>query len=238
MTGGKFELRRFASASELARIAAQEWLQLLAASADAATPHLAVLSGGRIARAFYQELLASTGKQRGLWNRVHFFFADERCVPPGDSESNFFLADTLLFQPLAIAREKIHRLAGEIEPAAAARKASEELNSFGQPLDLVILGLGEDGHIASLFPNAGSPPGWEDSSYFPVDDSPKPPPRRLTLGYGPLVSARRVWTLVSGAGKELALTQSTEPHSSTPLGRLIAQREQTVILTDIQNDIG
>src|SRR6185312_17568549 len=91
---------------------------------------------------------------------VHFFWVDERCVPSTDPESNFKMANDLLFAPLKISEKQIHRIRGEESPEAAVKVAEEEFqqfashNSENQPvLDLIFLGMGEDGHVASLFPN-------------------------------------------------------------------------------------
>lgn len=150
------------------------------------------------------------------WNLVHFFWADERCVPPQDPESNFALADSWLFQPLRVAAASIHRIRGEAPPAQAAREAAEELSRFapldqaGCPvLDLILLGMGEDGHVASLFPgseSAGVTAG--DNDIYRAVTAPKPPPNRITLTYPVIYAARQVWVLASGPGKERALADS------------------------------
>ena len=92
---------------------------------------------------------------------MDFFWGDERCVPPNHPDSNYRLADDALLRPLGIGPERLHRIYGELEPAVAARAAEAELRAAGpvppteQPvLDLVLLGMGEDGHVASLFPDA------------------------------------------------------------------------------------
>ena len=169
---------------------------------------------------------------------VEFFWADERCVPPDDPESNFRLASEHLLQPLRVASERIHRVRGELEPAAAAREAEAELRRVvsdtadGQPvLDLVFLGMGEDGHVASLFP--ADVEGVTSPAVYRSAIGPKPPPQRVTLGYAPLRLARQVWVVASGAGKEEALQRSVRGDRNTPLGRLLTMREQTRILTDI-----
>jgi 6-phosphogluconolactonase len=167
-------------------------------------------------------------------DNVHFFWADERCVPPDHPESNFRTARELLLEPLAIPLSHTHRIHGEDDPGLAAKSASEELmlivakNPQGCPvLDWVFLGMGEDGHVASLFPGAPSQPGI----YYAVT-GPKPPPRRITLGYDVIIAARDVWVLVSGGGKEAALARSLTPHGDTPLARVVQGRKSTRIFCD------
>ncbi len=155
------ELISFASADELAARAASAWLDEIAAANHAAKPHCVALSGGRITQKFFAATVEQAKEREISFGLVHFFWADERCVPPADPESNFKLAGDLLFAPLKIAETQIHRIRGEDSPQAAAKLAEEELrrvapaDKSGQPvLDLIFLGMGEDGHVASLFPNA------------------------------------------------------------------------------------
>ncbi len=100
-------------------------------------------------------------------------------------------------------------------------------------LDLVFLGMGEDGHVASLFPSEPEVMMQDAAVYRAVFDSPKPPPQRLTLGYPVLAAAREVWVLASGAGKETALKASLGGNGKTPLGRVLSMREGTKLFTDI-----
>jgi 6-phosphogluconolactonase len=155
-----FELISFASADELASRAVSAWLDEIAAANHAARPHCVALSGGRIALKFFTSVVAQTKARAISLGLVHFFWADERCVPPDDAESNFRAAHELLFAPLRINDAQIHRIHGEDSPEIAAQKATMDIshiaakNSAGQPvLDLIFLGMGEDGHVASLFPN-------------------------------------------------------------------------------------
>ena len=103
----------------------------------------------------------------------------------------------------------------------------------GQPvLNLIFLGMGEDGHVASLFPGASDEVVRSKSVYVPVV-APKPPPRRITLNLATIAAARQVWVLASGAGKEQALRESLAADGKTPLSRLIRLRQETIIFTDI-----
>jgi 6-phosphogluconolactonase len=236
---GEAELIRFPNAGVLAEAAARRWLDVLeAANRRGAALHVA-LSGGRIARPFFAAFSALAQERRVSLERAHFFWADERCVPPDHPESNFRLAHETLLEPLHVARDRIHRIRGESPPAAAAAEASAELlrtvreRRGGQPvLDVVFLGMGEDGHVASLFPGAADAPGAGGAPYRAVV-SPKPPPERVTLDYGPLAAAREVWVLVSGAGKSQALRASLSPQGRTPLARVIQSRPRTVLFTDL-----
>ncbi|MGB7769157.1 MAG: 6-phosphogluconolactonase [Verrucomicrobiia bacterium] len=244
----KYILSAFAADDELARTVAGAWLDEIESARRAGKPHCVALSGGRIAQKFFASVVEQTkarkirdGGTPSLSTNVHFFWADERCVPPDDPESNFHLANGLLFTPLKITENRIHRLRGEDSPKAAVKIAEEELcrivslNPGGQPvLDLVFLGMGEDGHVASLFPDA---PGEVVNCAAPflfIDNSPKPPPKRISLSYAAIAAARRVWVLISGAGKEMALRESLDFSGKTPLGRVIQLRENTRIFSEIR----
>jgi len=235
-----YELISFPSPEELAAAVARAWMQDLKNSGSREASYCTALSGGRIARHLFS---ASSGlaKAQGLsLDTVEFFWGDERCVPPEDPESNFFLARKLLLAPLGIAESRIHRIRGEEEPEFAASEAEAELcriaslDEDGQPvLDLIFLGMGEDGHVASLFP--GEPKEVRDSKavYRPVT-APKPPPRRITLGYRAIAAAQEVWVLASGAGKEGALRESLAPGGKTPLAEALRRRKSTKFYTDIR----
>jgi len=224
-----FELLRFASADDLARAAASAWLDEIERAARAGRPHCVALSGGRITQKFFAATVAQAQARHVAFDGVQFFWADERCVPPDDPESNFKLADELLFAPLKISSEKIHRLRGEDPPAAAVKLAVTELrriaskNHQRQPvLDLIFLGMGEDGHIASLFPHASAKLMDTPVPFLVVENSPKPPPTRISLSYQTIIAAKNIWILISGAGKSAALRESLSSTGQTPLARVIA----------------
>jgi 6-phosphogluconolactonase len=241
-----YELLKYSDDQVLAKAAAAEWLRELQAFAKQEPgndrSYSVALSGGRIARNFFEEIvkqahaLPDSGKT--LFASVHFFWADERCVPPDDAESNYGIARQLLLGPMGIAAEHVHRLRGEGDEAAALRLAVEEISRVapqegGQPiLDIVFLGMGEDGHVASLFPGERAEVMSNPTVYRAVT-AVKPPPRRITLGYGVLTAARKAWVLVSGKDKEQALKESLSTQGKTPLARVLRSRGETRVLTDI-----
>jgi len=234
-----FELISFASADELAQAVASAWLDEIESVNRAGKRHCVALSGGRIAQKFFA-VVAEQAKARAVsFRRVHFFWADERCVPPDDAESNFAIARKFLFAPLKIADAQIHRIRGEDSPEAAAKATSIEiskiapLNEAGQPvLDLIFLGMGEDGHVASLFPGEPNVLISDKAIYRAVENSPKPPQNRITLGYAAIAAARQVWVLVSGTGKKTALHESLFCKNRTPLARVTQFRTRAKIFSD------
>jgi 6-phosphogluconolactonase len=174
-----------------AEAAAARVADVLAAAARAGEE--VVLTGGSTPGRAY-ELAAERAAD---WSRAGVWWGDERCVPPDDERSNFGLASRTLLTKVA-ERPRIHRIRGEDEPDAAARAYEDELS--GTELDLVLLGLGPDGHIASLFPNS---PGLEERERLVIPAEPKLEPfvERITLTPPILCSARRIVFLVTGESK-------------------------------------
>ena len=217
------ELVQFESPDALAQGVAREWLAAIKQR------HCAAFSGGRIAEQFFDASASTAGE---LLDGVHFFWADERCVPPDHPESNYRMMRTRLLEPLKIPYTQVHRIKGELAPVIAAREASNEFSRIVKgALNFVFLGMGEDGHIASIFPGDSleESPG---EYYRPVFGSPKPPPERVTLSMHALVAARNVWILVSGHGKQESLGKSLNEETTTPLGTLLKRRSWTRIFTD------
>jgi 6-phosphogluconolactonase len=234
-----FDLISFATADELACAVASAWLDEIEAVNRAGKTHCVALSGGHIAQKFFAAVAEQARARAVSFGRVHFFWADERCVPPDDPESNFHLAKELLFGPLKIGDAQIHRIRGEDLPAAAGETASTEivqiapLNEAGQPvLDFIFLGMGEDGHVASIFPGEPDVSISDKAIYRAVNNSPKPPPNRITLGYSAITAAKQVWVLVSGTGKKAALRESLCSKGRTPLARVTQFRTRTKIFSD------
>jgi len=157
-----------------------------------------VLAGGNTPAAAYRRLAADGDVP---WDRVEFLFGDERCVPPHDPASNYRLARETLFEPVGIDPACVHRMQGELPPAEAAEAYERELRGVlgDAPPDLVLLGLGTDGHTASLFP--GSPALDETRRWVVPTESPAGARHRISLTYPVLNRARHAWFTVSGADK-------------------------------------
>ena len=230
----------FETADELAGTVARNWLEQLRELKTAAVTYLVALSGGRIAKQFFSAVARQAKAERGLFDTVHFFWGDERCVPPDDPESNFGIARDLLFEPLGIAESRVHRIRGELNPEVAAAEVERELrgiarlNKEGQPVfDLVFLGMGEDGHVASLFPGEAAEVRASRAVYRSVVAT-KPPPHRITIGYACLAAAKEIWVVASGAGKEKALRDSLRRGETTPLGRVLGLKSDIRVFTDIR----
>ena len=156
------------------------------------------LAGGETPRRSYEQLR----HMPVVWANVHIYFGDERCLPVGDAQRNDTMAQHALLQHVAIPAANVHSIPAELGALAAASRYALELDQ-ATPLDLVLLGMGEDGHTASLFP--GNPALRIRESTAAVFDAPKPPPERVTLSMATLNAARRKIILVAGSGKRIAL---------------------------------
>jgi 6-phosphogluconolactonase len=202
--------------------------------------HLALSGGSTPARTY--ELLADA---LGDWEAIEIWFADERCVAPEDEESNYRLAAETLLRPAGIDPARVHRMEGELGAQEGARRYAEVLRaSFATDqtsppsapalpvLDLIVLGIGPDGHVASLFPGAPALDAEAQAICLGVLDSPKPPPERITLSLAVLRAARRCLLLATGAGKADAIAAAlAEPTRHVPASLLVRER-LTVIVDD------
>jgi 6-phosphogluconolactonase len=225
---------RFESPEALARTAAREWLKAVGHSQ--AEPHCAAFSGGRISVTFFEAIVAEVRQHGTDIAGAHLFWADERCVPPDHPDSNYGVMREALLGPLEVTDAQVHRIKGELGALAAAADASAEYGKVvGRPLDYVFLGMGEDGHVASIFPGDALDEPVSDA-YRPIFNAPKPPPERVTLSMRAIVAARNVWVLVSGSGKEEALGKSLSGDPEIPLGKLLKSRESTRIFTTLDRN--
>jgi 6-phosphogluconolactonase len=200
-------VRSFDDAAAAARAAAEAVVAAARARGEAGLPFRLGLSGGRTPVLLYRALAAPPLRGSIAWRSVHVFFADERAVPPDDPESNLRLARETLIAPAGIPAGNVHRMKGDARDLESAAREYEAL--LAEPLDVLILGVGEDGHTASLFP--GSPlVGEAARRVAPVLDAPKPPPRRITVTPRAIHEARRVIVLASGEAKAAAVAAALE----------------------------
>ena len=172
-----------------------------------------VLAGGTTPRRCYERLAPLDVE----WGRVTVLFGDERCVRPDHPDSNYRMAREALLDRVAPAT--VHRMPAELGPEEGAGFYSHVVAAVA-PLDLVLLGVGEDGHTASLFP--GHPALQAEGWAIGIRDSPKPPPQRVTLTLSTLRSARRVIILATGAAKADAVARAKR--GEVPSGMIAGAR--------------
>lgn len=232
------ELLPFPDPAALSRAAAELVTEIADAAVAARGRFAMALSGGRTPEMLYR-LLASEYRDRMPWEATHLYFGDERCVPPTDPDSNYRMANaTLVSQVPGLAR-RTHRIEGERPPVDGASRYDAVLRgAFLDPattFDLVLLGMGPDGHTASLFP--GSPALEERERWaVPTEAPPTMTTRaRVTLTYPILNAARVVLFLCAGADKRerlaAVLADTGRPDSPYPASRVTA-RERLVWLVD------
>ncbi|GAA1517151.1 6-phosphogluconolactonase [Kribbella lupini] len=212
-----------------AAVAARFVTRLIDAQSGGRVAHV-VLTGGRVASAVYRAVAESPARTAIDWGRVEFWWGDERFLPEGDAERNATQAWDALLSKVDVDRAKVHEMAADTGQGAEAAAAAyaEELKAV-PAFDLLMLGVGPDGHVASLFP--GFPQlAVDDTSAVAVHDSPKPPPTRVSLTFPALAKAAEVWFVVAGEDKadavQTALAGGDVP-ASTPKGT-----ERTLWLLD------
>lgn len=179
-----------------------------------------VLAGGSTPRRAY-ELLAATAQDWGAWE---IFWGDERCLPAADPERNSRQAQDAWLGRVALPASRIYPIPAERGSAPAAASYALTI-ADRQPFDLVILGMGEDGHTASLFPGADE----DDAAVVAVHAAPKPPAERVSLGWRTLRAGRKQLVLVTGAGKAKALA-AWRRGNDLPIARAV--RDDACLLVD------
>jgi 6-phosphogluconolactonase len=197
-----------------------------------------VLAGGSTPRAAYEELVQAVETVGLDLTNTTFWFGDERCVSPGDERSNYLMVkETLLDRLDSSNRPHVHRVQGELGPTAAADAYERELRDAGPPqFDLVLLGVGPDGHTASLFPD--QPTLSERSRLVAPVEQPglEPFVPRVTLTLPALASAREVVFLVTGGAKADAVAAAfgpeAKPDPHVPSSLLVPLAKQITVLLD------
>lgn len=211
------QLEILPDAESLARRAAELFASAAEEAVEARGAFTVALSGGETPRELYRCLAQPPLSGANLWPAVHLYWGDERCVAPEDACSNYGMARDAFISRVPIPAANVHRLRGEDEPDQAARVYERELlEPPARPaeseapvpvLDLVLLGLGADGHTASLFPHS---PALTEETRLVVPNEGEGTGQRLTVTLPVIDAARRVWFLVCGAGKAAIVAEVLE----------------------------
>ncbi len=199
------DIQIFKDLSALSQAAAQIFIESAAQAIAERSHFLAALSGGSTPTPLYRLLVDAPID----WPRVHIFWGDERCVPVDDPGNNYAQAREVLLAHVPIPADNVHRVQSELEPASAARAYAATLSGFCEPprewprFDLVLLGMGDDGHTASLFP--GSPVDEAEPVIAVTAHYQDRPANRVSLTPRVINDARRIVFLVSGQSKSETL---------------------------------
>lgn len=198
------DIRVFADGDEVAREAARRFIELANASIDARDRFSVALAGGSTPKRIYELLAGEEMREQINWSNVHVFFGDERCVPPDDAESNYRMANEALLSRVNLPEQNVHRMRGEGDAVANARLYEDELRAYFEDenlpsFDLIMLGMGDDGHTASLFPGTTAldvQQAWVTANWVEKFNT-----FRVTLTVPAINHARCVMFIVTGANK-------------------------------------
>jgi 6-phosphogluconolactonase len=209
---------------------ARRFERAAASAVSARGRFVCAIPGGSVAEACFPALVTASVD----WSRTHLFWGDERAVPPDDPQSNYGLARQLWLQYVTVAADHVHRMpADAADLDRAARQYADDLRATaGDPprLDLVLLGVGADGHVCSLFPGHAAL-AERARPVIAVVDAPKPPARRLTLTLPVIVGARSVVVCAFGSEKALAVRDALQGGDS-PLARATRNHPNVAWLLD------
>jgi len=200
----------FDDAEAVARGAAERFVELGQAAIDARGCFSVGLAGGSTPKRTYELLASEAYREQLNWSKVHIFFGDERCVPPDHSESNYRMANEALISRVSIPPPNVHRINGLGDAVANASLYEDELRTFFNPaswprFDLVLLGMGDDGHTASLFP--GTKALAERQAWVAANWVEKFSTFRITLTAPVINHAANIVFLVSGTSKAERLSE-------------------------------
>jgi 6-phosphogluconolactonase len=226
---GKASVKVFPTSEDVARAVAERFVDTANSAISERGKFAVALAGGSTPKRAYEMLASPDFRDRVDWSRVYVFFGDERPVPPDDPQSNYRMAREAMLDALPIPADHIFRIKGEGDPEAAAREYEQRLRFFFPStdwprLDLVLLGMGDDGHTASLFPNTGA---LSERSRWVVNNRvDKLRTNRLTLTLPAINHAASVLFGVTGSAKSGTLKAVLNP--STEADKLPASLIQPV----------
>jgi 6-phosphogluconolactonase len=240
MIGDKLHI--YFSPAQLAQSAADRIADLGERALSQTGRFILCLAGGSTPRLTYELLTDARYKRIIDWNNVHIFWSDERCVPPSHQDSNYHMAKTALLDQVDIPATRIHRIQGEIDPQTAADRYERELRDYFEGrlgiararFDLLLLGLGADGHTASLFP--GTPAVREMKRWTAAQYIDKLGAWRITLTPPAINAAKTVMFLVTGSDKAEAVRKVlTAPFQPDDLPAQIVKPEDGNVIWMLDN---
>lgn len=217
----KAEQKVMADADSLIQTAAEQFVAVARAAIAKRGTFFVALAGGSTPKGLYQKLATEPYISQLDWSRIHVFFGDERCVLPEHDDSNYKMASQAMIQHVPLPEANVHRMPTELPPEQVAQQYAETMTTVmgEQPLDLVLLGLGPDGHIASLFPDTPALAVTETLTtplYVEKFDS-----WRVTMTYPVINAARQVIVFIAGEAKAAIVNDiMTDAVSDLPVQRL------------------
>lgn len=221
MPDAEIDFQCFASTERVAAAATRRLLGAAERAIAARGRFQLVLAGGRTPLAVYRRLVGCPAD----WARWHLFFGDERCLPADDPERNSLAARRAWLDRAPIPPDNIHPIPAELGAETAAARYAELIRDR-LPFDLALLGMGEDGHTASLFPGHAIA---DATLVMPVHAAPKPPADRVSLTPLALGSSRAILILVTGRGKREALTR-WRAGADLPISRIVTSGRLEVLM--------
>lgn len=210
----QYEIKEFDHPDLLYHTLAKDVLSILPKKEHTQNSFSLVLSGGRSPVKLHKMMVVKSVEFEPDWSKVVFFFSDDRCVPPDNELSNFAMAQNTLFAPLNIQKTNIVRIKTELAPDKAAEEYHQQLNKAFQRtpgFDLALLGMGPDGHTASLFPGSKA---LDTQDRYAVSTGLGPEGcHRISLTYSSLNASKRAWVIVTGKDKKKTLDRSLSSKS-------------------------